>query len=261
MKRSAKLTVGLAAGGVLITAGVLGAGSVFASETTDEPAAAASASPAHSGKNGKHGKGSEDCEGHEGESGHKDKGAGEHKGEGMGGRQGEGQGEHKGGPGGGHGGMNPEEEITAKSGTLTDAQKATLAAMAEEEKLALDLYTAFADRYDTQVFDRISESEAHHLDTVRVLLDRYKLDDPTTNRKAGSFADAKTQETYDRLLEQGKAGEDAAFKAGRTVEVTDIEDLNNALKGLNAPDAKQVYERLVEASQKHLNAFERQLAA
>jgi hypothetical protein len=262
MKRIAKLTVGLAAGGVLITGGLLGAGSVFASEA-DEPTAGAKGSQTQSEK--------QECSGPGGKSGHSGEGMGEHGGEGMGKHSGEGAGEHGGEGTGKHGGEGTGEHagegtgkhggITAESGKLTDAQKTTLAAMAEEEKLAYDLYTSFADRYDTHVFDRIRQSECHHLDVVRTLLDRYGVDDPTKGQKAGSFADEKTQKTYDRLLGQGKASEDKALKAGRTVEKTDINDLTKALKGLDAPDVEQVYERLIEASEKHLSAFERQLGA
>jgi hypothetical protein len=318
MKRNVKLTVGLAAGGVVIAGGLLSAGSVFASET-DEAAAGAksrqtqSESQECSGRGGKsghagmgegmgdhagEGKGMGDHAGEgkgmgdhagEGKGEHagmgegmgdhagegkgmgdhagEGKGMGDHAGEGkgMGDHAGEGKGEHAGmGEGmGDHAGEGKGEHggITAESGTLTDAQKATLVTLAEEEKLAYDLYTSFADRYDTKVFDHISQSECHHLDVMRTLLDRYKIDDPTEGQKAGSFADEKTQKTYDRLLKQGEASEEKALKAGRTVERADVNDLTKAFKGLDAPDVEQVYERLIKMSEKQLEAFERQLDA
>ena len=68
--------------------------------------------------------------------------------------------------------------VTAAKGTLTEQQKSTLAAMAQEEKLAHDLYTAFAAKYDVVVFDRIAAAETQHLTTVRTLLDRYGQDSP-----------------------------------------------------------------------------------
>jgi hypothetical protein len=67
-------------------------------------------------------------------------------------------------------------------GTLTEAQEVTLQAMAEEEKLAGDLYQAFADKYSAAVFDRIGAAEDQHLATVRALLDRYGLNDPTAGK-------------------------------------------------------------------------------
>ncbi len=75
----------------------------------------------------------------------------------------------------------------AAKGTLTAEQHSTLAAMAQEEKLAHDLYVAFGDRYDAAIFDRIAGSETQHLTIVRALLDRYGLADPTAGAaEAGS---------------------------------------------------------------------------
>ncbi|MFJ9119589.1 DUF2202 domain-containing protein [Streptomyces sp. NPDC102394] len=148
----------------------------------------------------------------------------------------------------------------AARGTLTAAQKATLAGMAEEEKLAHDLYTAFAGRYDARVFTHIAAAETQHLTAVRTLLDRYDVTDPTAGHQAGVFADPAVQATYDRLLKEGDHGLDAALKAGRTVEDDDIAALTMALPGLTAPDARQVYGRLLAASERHREAFDHWIA-
>jgi hypothetical protein len=140
---------------------------------------------------------------------------------------------------------------------LTEQQKTTLTAMAQEEKLAHDLYTAFAAKYDAVVFDRIAASETQHLTAVRTLLDRYGLADPTVGKAAGQFSDPAVQATYDRLLAQGQASEAAALQVGQTVEKTDIDDLRAAQDGLTAADVRQVYEHLLAASQHHLTAFQR----
>ncbi len=147
--------------------------------------------------------------------------------------------------------------VTAAKGTLTEQQKTTLAAMANEEKLAHDLYTAFAARFDAALFDRLATAETQHLTAVRTLLDRYGLTDPTAGKPAGQFSDPAVQATYDRLLAQGQAGQTAALQIGRQVEQTDINDLRAALDGLTAPDVQQVYNRLLAASQQHLTAFQR----
>ena len=149
----------------------------------------------------------------------------------------------------------------AAKGTLTTARKETLAGMAEEEKLAHDLYASFAERYGTPVFARIAAAETRHLTTVRTLLDRYDVTDPTAGKKSGEFADPAVKATYDRLLAQGQGSEEAALKAGRTVETDDIAALTGALDGLTAPDARQVYGNLLTASQHHRTAFEHWLTA
>jgi hypothetical protein len=145
---------------------------------------------------------------------------------------------------------------TVPSGTLSEQQKATLAAMAQEEKLAHDLYATFADKYDAAVFDRIARAETQHQAAVRNLLERYGLADPTAGKAVGQFSDPAVQATYDRLLAQGNTGLAAALQVGQQVETTDIADLRAALDGLSVPDAIQVYTNLLDASQRHLAAFQ-----
>lgn len=145
---------------------------------------------------------------------------------------------------------------TVPTGTLSDEQKATLADMAQEEKLAHDLYAAFADKYDAVVFDRIARSETQHQNAIGALLDRYGLADPTADKPAGQFSDPAVQATYDRLLAQGNTNLAAALQAAQEVERTDIADLRTALTGLTAADVTQVYTNLLNASQRHLTAFE-----
>lgn len=141
------------------------------------------------------------------------------------------------------------------SGTLTDAQKSALAAMAEEEKLAHDLYVAFADTHSARVFTRISNAETQHLTEVRIVLDRYDITDPTAGQAAGTFTTAAVQRLYDTQLAAGSASLDAAYSVAEKVEATDIADLKAATTGVTAPDVLQVYANLLAGSQHHLAAF------
>ncbi|MFI1991545.1 DUF2202 domain-containing protein [Actinoplanes sp. NPDC020271] len=162
------------------------------------------------------------------------------------------------GMGGGHrDGTCMSAGLTAAQGTLTDAQKRTLASMAPEEKLAHDLYVAFAGRYDEAIFGHIAMSESQHLSMVRTVLRRYGIADPTVNQPPGTFTDPAVQSTYDKLLAQGEGGLSAALAAGQQVERDDIAALTAALSGLTAADVQQVYSRLLAASERHLAAFTR----
>ena len=143
------------------------------------------------------------------------------------------------------------------SGTLTDLQKSTVAALAEEEALAHDLYVAFAGKYSTPVFTRIANAETQHLAELRILLDRYAVTDPTVGHVVGTFANAAAQKQYDELLAQGSAGLTDAYAVARTVESADIADLTAAKAEVTAPDALQVYTNLLTASQRHLVAVSR----
>jgi hypothetical protein len=147
--------------------------------------------------------------------------------------------------------------VTAQQGTLTGAQKTALASMAQQEKLARDLYAQFAARYDAVVFNHVAAAQSRHLATVRTLLQRYGVADPTANQSAGTFTDPAVQAAYDRLLAQGEQSLSAALSAGQQVERAGIDDLKAALDGVTAPDVKQVYLGLIAGSERHLTAFAR----
>ncbi|MGN6610946.1 MAG: DUF2202 domain-containing protein [Angustibacter sp.] len=187
-------------------------------------------------------------------------------GQGMG--QGMGRGAERGagyGPGVGGPRADMHEQMTSgdiastlpASGTLTTAQKQQLAAMAEEEKLAHDVYTVLDERTGDVRFARIAASEQQHLVMVRVLLARYGVSDPTAGRDAGAFASTATAKAYADYISKGSTSLDAALGVGRTIESEDIADLRAAVKGLDAPDVTTVYDRLATASSHHLAAFSR----
>lgn len=143
----------------------------------------------------------------------------------------------------------------APSGTLTEEQKAGLAVWAEEEKVALDLYTAFGVAYDGGPFERIAASEARHLEAVRRLMDTYGVADPTDGAAPGAFTDAELRAMYTSLLKQGSASLDAALAVGRAVETDDLELLADASEGVTAPDVLRVITAQTAASERHLAAF------
>lgn len=140
-------------------------------------------------------------------------------------------------------------------GTLTAAQKAELAFMAEEEKLAKDVYTALAARFPAvPEFASIARSETQHQASIVNLLARYGIANPTTGLAAGQFANAELQSLYTSLLARATTPE-AALAVGADIERLDIADLKDAMSGLTAPDVLRVYGNLLRASERHLVAF------
>jgi len=145
------------------------------------------------------------------------------------------------------------------SGTLSPAQAAALADMADEEKLARDLYASFAAMYPSAVWDNFGAAESTHLAAIQTLLARYRIVDPTAALSAGAFASHGTAALYTSLLSQGSASEAAAFGVGRTVELDDIARLDAARTGVTAADVLRVYGNLRNGSTQHLGAFSRLL--
>jgi hypothetical protein len=168
---------------------------------------------------------------------------------GQGGMMGNGQGR---GPGSGMMGQNL---TTVPSGTLTSTQKEALVGMADEEKMAHDVYVTLGTRYpELWQFARIQRSESMHQAAIRNLLTRYDVTDPTAGLAVGTFATDRIQGLYDGLV-NGATSSAAALDAGVTVEETDIADLTKALDGLSAQDVTFVYTNLRNASEDHLAAF------
>ena len=141
------------------------------------------------------------------------------------------------------------------SGELTADQRTALAGMADEEKLALDLYGAFEDRYDDVTFARIAASEARHLAAVRTLLTTYDIADPTAGLDPGEFADEEVAALYEELLAEGESSSAEAYAAARAVEADDLAALEAAGTGVTAEDVAHVYAQLTAASERHLATF------
>lgn len=144
-------------------------------------------------------------------------------------------------------------------GTLTEAQKADLAYMVEEEKLARDVYRELATKYPrTVIFKRIVDSEKRHMATVRVLLDRYDVADPTQGKAAGEFASPDLQKEYNDLLASATTRAEA-LRVGVAIEENDLVELARAGEGVTAEDVTMVYTNLTRASEQHLAAFQSRL--
>ncbi len=153
----------------------------------------------------------------------------------------------------------PVAAAAVRSGALTNAQQTLLAGMAEEEKLAQDLYAAFATLYPSAMWDRIGSAEATHVAAIRTLLTTYAIADPTAGLPAGTFASPSVAAMYADLLAQGSVSEAAAFGVGKLVEIDDIAKLDAARVGVTAADVLSVYANLRNGSTQHLSAFTRQL--
>ena len=152
-----------------------------------------------------------------------------------------------------------EECADIEPGTLTEEQQATLVYMADEEKLAYDLYVALGTMYeDALVFDRIAQSEARHQEAVRTVMARYEIADPTADLGPGEFYHADVKLLYDTLIAQGQESLEQAIAVGLAVETDDLEELEAALAALDheaAPDVYQMYEHLMAATERHFGAF------
>ena len=150
--------------------------------------------------------------------------------------------------------------IPEGSVVLSADAAAGLIYMIEEEKMARDLYDAFAEQTGSLVFDRISDSEQKHLDSLVLLAQKAAIDISSASTTAGVFTNTAIQSLYDTLLAQGSVSLDAAFDVGVLVEQTDISDLQNYSADIEIGIVGTVYAHLEAGSEHHLAAFSQQAA-
>jgi hypothetical protein len=137
------------------------------------------------------------------------------------------------------------------SGCLDPAGREVLRDMAQRTKVAHDLLVAFADRYDAFPVQLI-DAQTRELASVRVLLERYGVADPTAGLPAGLFADADVQERYDRLLADGLRDRASALEVSTRLAGDAASALGEALGHLHAPDVRHIYLHLLLAAHQQI---------
>jgi len=142
---------------------------------------------------------------------------------------------------------------------ISEAEKADLIFMREEEKLARDVYEFLYEKWGLLIFQNISLSEQRHTDAVKILLTKYGIQDPVTSDQRGVFVKNEFQALYNDLVKKGANSLTDAFQVGATIEDLDIKDLKEAVLLTDNEDIKLVYDNLTRGSRNHLRAFVTQL--
>ena len=142
---------------------------------------------------------------------------------------------------------------------LSDEEIAGLILMREEEKLARDVYNKLGEKWGTNIFTNIAKSEQTHTDAVKVLLNRYNIEDPVKDDSIGVFNSLQLDELYQTLVKQGSLSLLDAFVVGAIIEDLDIKDLNELSAKTDNADIITTYNNLNKGSRNHLRAYIRQI--
>lgn len=145
--------------------------------------------------------------------------------------------------------------VTLPANGLSDAERAGLLLMREEEKLARDVYWTLYDAWGDSIFSNIAQSEETHTEAVRDLLVKYDIPDPVAADAVGVFTNEVMQKLYTELTAEGLRSYEAALTVGATVEDMDIKDLADLMAETDNEDIILVYENLQRGSRNHLRAF------
>lgn len=158
----------------------------------------------------------------------------------------------------GNGGQGQGQSPTVE---LTEVQKATILYIYQEEKVARDVYITFGNLYPKQkTFKSIQKSEQNHMDAVKKLCIKYDIDISGINEGAvGDFVLPELQELYDIYIELGSKTELESLYVAETIEIIDIQDLEDASIGMPS-DVQRTFFRLKKGAENHLRRFRSAIA-
>jgi hypothetical protein len=151
--------------------------------------------------------------------------------------------------------LSEEEIVDEEEPGLSEQEIEGLIFMREEEKLARDVYAYLFDIWGHNTFGNIQDSEQKHMDSIKVLLDQFSLEDPVGDNDYGEFENQNLLDLYNDLIESGEASLVDALMVGAAIEEIDIIDIQEYIDLTDDPDIIRVYENLIKGSENHLNAF------
>lgn len=153
-----------------------------------------------------------------------------------------------------------KEDNNQNVNQLTESEKQGLLFTRQEEKLAYDVYRYAYEKYGSNIFNNISNSELTHQNTIDGLLDKYNLENPVKNMAQGQFENDDLQLLYLQLIQKVDLSLTDAFEAGATIEDLDINDLMVLTTETDKTDLISVYEMLTCGSRNHIRGFTDQLS-
>ena len=139
---------------------------------------------------------------------------------------------------------------------LTEEQKDMLFFIYQEEKLARDVYITLSKIHkDEFTFAFMKITEQKYVDSTRELCNTYGVETSQPDEGlVGKFESTVLQTLYTACIEKGKRSLLDALEVGEFIEMTDIEDLEQASVGMPS-DVVEVYENLKQRNLNHLHAF------
>ncbi|HBM45810.1 MAG: hypothetical protein UT05_C0002G0032 [Parcubacteria group bacterium GW2011_GWF2_38_76] len=142
---------------------------------------------------------------------------------------------------------------------ITAEEKAGLILMREEEKLARDVYRHLGEKWGMNIFFNIADSEQTHTNAIKVLLERYGVEDPVKDDISGKFTSLEMSKLYEELIQKGEKSIVDAIMVGAIIEDLDIKDLEVLLGQTTKEDIVLTYKNLQKGSRNHLRAYSKNL--
>jgi hypothetical protein len=136
---------------------------------------------------------------------------------------------------------------------ITDAEKASLLFMLEEDKLARDTYIYINNVWSINQFGNIKDSKQTHMDAIENLLKKYSKS--YTVLPVGKFEDKALQDYYDQFKPDDTVGKSNAYQIDAAIEYLDIVDLQEYIKDTENSTLIAVFQNLECGSRNYLRSF------
>lgn len=146
------------------------------------------------------------------------------------------------------------DSSTIIQGNLKSSELNDLLHLAEEEKLAHDVYNYAYQKHQINIFKNIAASEQSHINRVLEILNDHNEDDPT-HPDDGVFYNESLQMLYKQLTSKVDLSLLDALKVGATIEDLDIKDIDLFLENTDNEALVEMYENLKCGSRNHMRAF------
>jgi hypothetical protein len=129
--------------------------------------------------------------------------------------------------------------------------------MLEEERMAMEVYQVFFDKWEHQIFQNISQAEERHFGIMQELLvgQNPEIEATIDEWETGIYKNDVLQNLYDNLVKRGSVSLLDALKVGAEIEELNITDLNSNINQSESQTAIATYQSLLNASHNHLRAF------
>ena len=138
----------------------------------------------------------------------------------------------------------------------TGAQRAALRFVAEQERLAMDLFLDLYNEWGDPVLLDLHTAEQTHRDAVVWLLGKYGLPDPAGGLPSGVYDDPELQALSDDLFFIGTERFTGALTAGAILAEASIDELEYQLDvEVDTWDVEFLYDTLLLAERNHLRLF------
>ncbi len=142
-----------------------------------------------------------------------------------------------------------DEDIVPNTPTtnLNEAEKAGLLEMVEIEKLHHDVYLTMSENNQCEIFDELCSCNKNFMDQLSEKVDKYKLENPITEREAGIYADQDFQAKYNEflLISDGRLQEFLAF--AKQMEEYGLIDMEVRLAQVDGnEDLAEIYTEIIE---------------